>query len=80
MDKPMKYCAKHNQHYMHFLHTCPICIGEALADLPKVPLGPLRIDEEKIPNKTGLYLKRPVDNESASSPPVRPPLQMSLFE
>jgi hypothetical protein len=69
------YCEKHNQWYMRFLRTCPICVGEALADLPKAPLGPSSIPDEIIPNKTGLYCR---DKEDRSM--LKQPEQLSLFE
>jgi hypothetical protein len=28
--KGYHYCEKHDQHYMNFLHECPICRGELL--------------------------------------------------
>jgi hypothetical protein len=68
------HCAKHDQWYMHFLSMCPICRGEIFARLPTVPLGPLGIDEDRIPSKMGLYL-----DENNRTPVKVPPVQMQLF-
>jgi len=84
MDKgPMKHCDKHNFDFMGFLRMCPICRGELMATLPHTPLGPCNIDEQYIPNKTGLYLSQPPASAMAIKPPapkpVARPVQMELF-
>jgi len=30
----MKYCKKHNQHYMNYLKKCPVCVGEKMESIP----------------------------------------------
>lgn len=69
-----KYCQKHDQQYMQFLSSCPICVGEMLAGLPRTPLGGLRIPEELIPNK--MYGPQ---EKAASAPRPAKPEQMSMF-
>ena len=73
-----KYCKKHNQRYARYLQTCPVCVGEALADLPKIPLGPCTIDESLIPNKVPRYSSDQVYQVKEEEKPARP-VQLLLF-
>jgi hypothetical protein len=70
------FCEKHGQWRMLDLQDCPLCRDERFSGLPRTPLGPCRIAEELIPNKTGLYSK---DEEDAGRPVDSKPEQLSLF-
>lgn len=70
------FCVKHNQPYMRFLSTCPVCVGEMLAGLPKTPLGRFEIAEELVPNK--MYGPEVADGHKPA--PVDRPVQMAMFE
>lgn len=42
----MEYCKKHNQKYMDFLSSCPVCLGEKMTPaaklVPKAPKTPIK--------------------------------------
>ena len=76
------YCKKHDLRYMRFLPVCPICRGEALADMPSCAGWKPHIPVEMIPNKGGDWWKKDRDEVAPEKKPVRAPVyvQMDMFD